>query len=129
VENIHESGEDYIEAILRIKERKGRNGNVRAVDIAEALGVSKPSVSRAVKLLSAKGFINVTPDGITLTDAGQKYAEAVFDRHKIIRHFFTDILSVNPETAEEDACRVEHALSEETYRRLKEFVLKTNAAS
>ncbi|MDR0904360.1 MAG: metal-dependent transcriptional regulator [Ruminococcus sp.] len=116
---MHESGEDYIEAILRIKERKG---SVRAVDIAENLGVTKPSVSRAVKLLSAKGFIDVCAGNITLTEAGQKSAEAVFERHKIIRQFFTDILSVSDEVAEADACRVEHAISEETYLKLKEFI-------
>jgi Mn-dependent DtxR family transcriptional regulator len=121
LENIHESGEDYIEAILRIKERKG---SVRAVDIAEMLSVSKPSVSRAVRLLSDKGLIRVSGGNITLTEAGQVTAEAVFDRHKLIRRFFTDILSVSEITAEADACRVEHALSEETYIKLKQFIEK-----
>jgi Mn-dependent DtxR family transcriptional regulator len=121
LEHIHESGEDYIEAILRINERKG---NVRAVDIAEMLSVSKPSVSRAVKLLTEKGLIRVSGGNITLTDAGQVTAEAVFDRHKLIRRFFTDILSVSEDTAEADACRVEHALSDETYIKLKQFIEK-----
>ncbi|MDR0975273.1 MAG: metal-dependent transcriptional regulator [Ruminococcus sp.] len=116
---IHESGEDYIEAILRIHERKGY---VRSVDIAETLGVTKPSVSRAVKLLAGKGLIDITPAGITLTDKGQELAEAVFSKHKLIRKFFTDILGVSDKTAEADACRVEHALSEETYVKLKEFI-------
>jgi Mn-dependent DtxR family transcriptional regulator len=121
LENIHESGEDYIEAILRIKERKG---TVRAVDIAEMLSVSKPSVSRAVRLLSEKGLIRVSGGNITLTEEGQVTAEAVFDRHKLIRRFFTDILSVSEITAEADACKVEHALSEETYTKLKQFIEK-----
>jgi Mn-dependent DtxR family transcriptional regulator len=129
LENIHESGEDYIEAILRINERKGHNGIVRAVDIAKMLSVSKPSVSRAVKLLSEKGLISVSGGNITLTEAGQITAEAVFNRHKLIRRFFTDILSVSEPTAEADACRVEHALSEETYEKLKDFIEKFNAAS
>lgn len=117
---IKESGEDYLETILIIRNRKGF---VRAVDIAEERGVSKPSVSRALSILTENGYVNVAPDGeVKLTAQGLDRAENIFDRHRLITHFFTDVLHVSGATAEADACRVEHALSTETFEKLKEYL-------
>jgi Mn-dependent DtxR family transcriptional regulator len=117
---IKESGEDYLETILIIRNKKGF---VRAVDIAEARGVSKPSVSRALSVLTKSGYVVAAPDGgIKLTTAGLERAEGIFGRHLLIRDFFTDVLGVNAATAEADACKVEHALSDETVGKLKEFI-------
>jgi Mn-dependent DtxR family transcriptional regulator len=121
---IRESGEDYLETILIIRNRKGY---VRAVDIAAELNFSKPSVSRAVSILVKNGLITVLPDGaINLTEEGLRLAENVYERHLLIRRFFVDVLGVDPATAETDACRVEHALSEETYEKLKAFITEQN---
>lgn len=122
--NIYESGEDYLETILILDER---TKYVRSVDIAAELGYSKPSVSRAMGILKENGYITVEPDGqIKLTKAGLKKAGEVYDRHRLINRFFTEILGVNQVTAEEDACKVEHVISEETYQRLKAFVENKN---
>lgn len=120
---IHESGEDYLETIL-ILHRK--TGYVRSIDIANELGYSKPSVSRAMSILKEGGFINVAHDGqITLTDVGLEKAEEVYQRHILIMGFLRDTLGVSEKTAEEDACKIEHVISCETVLRLKEF-LETN---
>ena len=120
--NIYESGEDYLETILILDER---TKYVRSVDIAAELGYSKPSVSRAVSILKANGYITVEADGqIKLTKSGLKKAGEVYSRHRLIKQFFAEILGVNQVTAEEDACKVEHVISEETYQRLKAFVEK-----
>jgi Mn-dependent DtxR family transcriptional regulator len=117
---VRESGEDYLEAIFVIRNRKGY---VRAVDIAAELSYSKPSVSRAVGILAKKNLLTIQNDGsIILTEEGLSKASAIFDRHSVIKGFFIDNLGVEPETAEADACKVEHALSEETYGKLKEFI-------
>jgi Mn-dependent DtxR family transcriptional regulator len=117
---IRESGEDYLETILIIGSRKGY---VRSVDIAEELGYSKPSISRAVSVLKKGGYITVKNDGeITLTEAGKELAERVYKRHKTIKIFFRDFLGVSSETAEADACKTEHALSEETFEKLYQFL-------
>lgn len=121
---IYESGEDYLETILILDER---TKYVRSVDIASELGYSKPSVSRAVGILKANGYITVEPDGqIKLTKSGLKKANEVYSRHRLIKQFFVEILGVNQVTAEEDACKVEHVISEETYQRLKAFVEQNN---
>jgi Mn-dependent DtxR family transcriptional regulator len=117
---IKESGEDYLETILVIHNKKGF---VRAVDIAESRGVSKPSVSRALSILGKSGFISVAVNGdIKLTEQGRARAESILERHRVIRDFFTDVLGVSPFTAESDACRVEHALSEETFEKFRVFL-------
>jgi Mn-dependent DtxR family transcriptional regulator len=116
---IKESGEDYLETILMIRNKKGF---VRAVDVAEARGVSKPSVSRALSVLTKSGYVTTAPDGgIKLTEQGLARAESILDRHQLIRDFFINVLGVPAAVAEADACKVEHALSEETYEKLKEF--------
>ena len=117
---IHESGEDYLETILVLHKN---TGFVRSIDIANELGYSKPSISRAVGILKNDGYIVVEPNGqIVLTDSGRAKAEQVYERHLMLRKFLTDILGVSTENSEQDACRMEHILSDETYEKLKGFV-------
>ena len=114
---VYTSGEDYLEAILMIQREKGV---VRSIDIATELGYSKPSVSIAMKKLREQNCIEMDADGcITLLPAGREIAEHIYDRHRVLTSFFIH-LGVAPEAAAEDACKVEHDLSEETYQRLKE---------
>ena len=112
----HESAEMYLETILVLHERKGY---VRAIDIANEMGFSKPSVSIAMKNLRASECIEVSPEGnITLTDKGRAIAEKIYERHKYITRWLR-ALGVSPETAEDDACRIEHVISDETFEALK----------
>lgn len=117
-----ESGEMYLETILVLsKELK----NVRSIDICEHMGFSKPSVSRAVGLLKNGGYIAIDKDGyITLTELGGKTALKIYERHRMLTEFFTKI-GVSEKTADEDACRIEHAISDETVEAMKSF-LKNN---
>jgi len=113
--NIHESAEDYLEAILILKERQGL---VRSIDIVREKNFSKPSVSIAMKRLRENGYIEVDAEGfITLTPAGHKIAARIYGRHKLLTEFFVR-LGVSQETAAADACKVEHDLSEETFEKL-----------
>ena len=113
---IHASGEDYLEAILVLHKKMG---TVRSVDVARYMEVSKPSVCHAVATLKKGGFLLIDVDHfLHLTDLGREVAEATYEKHR----FFTDRLieaGVDPETAERDACRIEHVISEETFERLK----------
>ena len=113
---LHASGEDYLEAILVLKRKKGM---VRSADVARHLEVSKPSVCHAVATLKKGGFLLMDGDHfLHLTDVGREVAEQIYEKHR----FFTDRLieaGVDPETAERDACRIEHVISEETFERLK----------
>ena len=112
---IQKSAEDYLEAMLMLKEA---HGYIRSVDIAEQLGVTKPSVSYATKRLRENGYITMDRSGfITLTGSGMEIASRMYSRHKALTEFFIH-LGVNPETAREDACRVEHDISEETFNAL-----------
>lgn len=118
---IHASAEDYLESILILQER---HGQVRSIDIVNMLGYSKPSVSVAMKKLRESGYISMATDGlITLNESGLEIARTVYGRHKAITKLFI-LLGVDPEQAAEDACKVEHDLSNETYDRIREFVLK-----
>lgn len=109
---ILESSEDYLEAMLMMQEK---HGFIRSIDIAAELGVTKPSVSYATKRLRENGYITMDKDGlITLTPAGMEIASRVYDRHKTLTHFFMH-LGVDEKTAREDACKVEHDLSQVTY--------------
>ena len=109
---IHKSAEDYLEMILRLNEEKGY---VRSVDIATGLSVSKPSVSVAMKHLREDGYITMDRDNyIALTDSGMAIARRIYDRHKALTRILLR-LGVSPETAAEDACKVEHDISTETY--------------
>lgn len=115
---IHESGEDYLETILLIEER---NKFVRSVDIANEMGFSKPSVSRAMGILKAAGFIVMDEGGrINLTQAGRDRARSIYERHTAIAGFLEKSLGVSKETALKDACRIEHDLSQETYDKICE---------
>jgi Mn-dependent DtxR family transcriptional regulator len=116
---IHESAENYLESILILQERLGQ---VRSIDIVNEMNCSKPSVSIAMKKLRENGYIQMGPDGhITLNDSGMKIAARIYGRHKTITRLFT-LLGVAPSIAEVDACKVEHDLNEETFRRIEEFV-------
>ena len=117
--NYNESSEDYLEAILMLREQLGK---VRSIDIVYKLGYSKPSISIAMKKLREKGLVNMDADGyITLTNEGLKIARHTYTRHKVLTSFFENI-GVNPRTAEDDACKIEHDISEETFKRLREFM-------
>ena len=110
--NIYESGEDYLEQILMLLETKG---HARAIDIAIGLNVSKPSVSVAVKKLRENGYITMSSDGmISLTDKGYAIARRIYDRHQALTKYLIQ-LGVPEEIAREDACKVEHDLSEESF--------------
>ncbi|HBH94164.1 MAG TPA: hypothetical protein DDX91_00305, partial [Ruminococcaceae bacterium] len=112
--------EDYLETIYILNRR---TGFVRSIDIANEMGYSKPSVSKGMSLLREMGYIVVADDGeIKLTKNGLKRAKEVYSRHLLIREFFIRKLGVNPTTAETDACKVEHVISEETYLRLRNFM-------
>ena len=113
-----ESEEMYLETILKIKERKG---NVRAVEIAEELGYSKPSVSRAVGIMKKNGFIVVGSDGlINLTVEGKKKAENILERHRTLTDAFVK-MGIESTAAEENACRVEHVITDEAFETIKEY--------
>lgn len=116
-----ESTEDYLEKILMLSER---NGYVRSIDLARELNFSKPSISIAMRKLSDKGYVIMDEDKeIHLTEAGKAAAEHTYQRHKTLIKLLT-MLGVNETTAEEDACRIEHDISEETFDRIKDFVNK-----
>ena len=118
---IHQSAEDYLEAILTIKEQKGY---VRSIDVANQLNVSKPSVSYATKRLRENGYISFNEDGmITLTDSGFEIADKIYTRHKTLSDFFIRI-GVDPEIADSDACKIEHDISSETFTKLCTFINK-----
>lgn len=116
--NIHESAEDYLEAILKIKEQKG---NVRSIDIASELGFSKPSVSIAMKRLRENGYITMDDNNmISLTDMGRRVATKIYTREKELT-LFLENLGVDSEIAQKDACKMEHDISEETFMKIVEF--------
>ena len=120
---LYTSGEDYLEAILMLQKK---NGMVRSIDLARHMEVSKPSVSHAVKTLREGGFLTMDKDYcLHLTDIGHEVAEKIYERHR----FFTEQLiaaGVDQETAEQDACRIEHAISDTSFRKLKEKVQGTD---
>lgn len=114
--NIHESAEDYLEAIMMLQEEKGY---VRSVDIAAHLNVTKPSVSFAMKRLRENGYIVMDEENlITLTEQGEAIAHRVYERHKVLASFFVQI-GVDPATAREDACKIEHDISEKAFEAIK----------
>lgn len=114
---IHASGEDYLEAVLMLQKEKGM---VRSVDVARHLEVTKPSVCHAVVTLRDGGFLTMDSDYfLHLTDVGREVAEQIYEKHR----FFTDRLieaGVDPETAERDACRMEHVISQESFEHLRD---------
>lgn len=116
---LHESAEMYLETIYMLTQRKT---NVRSVDIAEHMSYSKPSVSRAVGLLKQGGYIAVDTDGfITLTPEGLSVAKKIFERHTVITQLLTRI-GISEKTAAEDACKIEHVISDETFLAVKKYL-------
>lgn len=116
---IYESGENYLEAIFVLKRT---NGEVRAIDVARHLDYSKPSVSRAIHLLENLNLIVINENGsIDFTEQGYKKAVEIVERHDVITMFLKK-LGVNPDVAEQDACRIEHIISEQTFNQMKNFV-------
>ena len=110
--SIQESGEMYLETILVLTKR---GGYVRSIDISEYMGYSKPSVSRAMGVLRRDGYITMDDDShISLTDSGRAIAEKIYSRHQILTRMLVS-LGVSPETAAADACKMEHAISDETF--------------
>lgn len=120
--NIHESAENYLETILILKNEKGA---VRSIDVAQRLGFSKPSISRAMSLFRKDGYITMDKDGwITLTETGKAIAERIYERHRCLTGWLT-ALGVSPEVASADACKIEHDISDETFQKLKEHIGKS----
>jgi len=120
---IQESAENYLEAILMLKQEKGL---VRSIDIAHHMAFSKPSVSRAMSLLRENGYITMERDGgwIELTPSGKAIAERIYERHRLLTSWLIR-LGVSPEVAAEDACRMEHDVSLETFEKLKAHIQKS----
>ena len=119
--SLYESGEMYLESIL-VLTKQGKD--IRAIDICEYLGYSKPSVSRAIGLLKTGGYITVDGKGyITLTEEGKSVANKMFERHTMLTEFLVK-LGVDEKTASEDACKIEHHISEASFDAIKKFISK-----
>ena len=119
---LHKAGEDYLEAILCLEREKG---TVRSVDVAARLDYSKPSVSRAVSVLGEAGYLTMEDDrSLHLTRTGRAIAEEIYQRHRFFRDLLVD-LGVDAQTADRDACRMEHNISEESFDHLKDLIEKT----
>ena len=116
--NIHESAEDYLEAILILREQLGM---VRSIDIVHHLDYTKPSVSVAMKNLRENGFIHMEDGFITLTEKGLEIAQTMYERHTVLSHWLIS-LGVDEKIAVEDACRMEHTMSPESFTAIKTFI-------
>ena len=117
--NLQESGEMYLETILILSQRKNE---VRSIDICDEMGYSKPSISRAMKLLREGGYILMDESGyITLTDVGSEVAEKIYERHTVLTALLT-AMGVDEETAAEDACRMEHVISDRSFTAVKKYM-------
>ena len=120
---IQESGEMYLETILLLSQK---SGHVRAIDVGEEMGYSKPSVSRAMSLLKLGGYIVIDRNGaITLTDAGREIAEKIYARHTLLTNFLTS-LGVDEKIASEDACKMEHSISDASFEAIKKLAEKNH---
>lgn len=119
--HLQESGEMYLETIYILSQK---SGSVRSIDVGDYMGFSKPSVSRAVGILKKGGYVVMDKDGsLTLTDSGLKVAEKIYERHTLLTDFLIR-LGVSKETAAEDACKMEHDISDETFGAMKRHVEK-----
>ena len=117
--SIQESGEMYLESILVLSKK---SPNVRAIDLSEYMGFSKPSVSRALSVLKSGGFVTVSEQGyLTLTEDGKTIAEKIYERHTVLTNYLT-LIGVSKETASQDACKMEHVVSDESFNAIKEQV-------
>ena len=120
--DIHESGENYLETILVLRER---GIEVRSIDIVHEMELSKPSVSRAMSILRSGGFIEVDKDGyITLTEPGEEIAQRIYERHRVLTDWLIGI-GVDEKTAAEDACRIEHVISEKSFAAMQAHLNQT----
>lgn len=116
--HLQESGEMYLETILILSQKKSF---VRAIDVGEYMGFSKPSVSRAIGLLRNGGFVEVGDGGgLMLTEAGREVAEKIYERHRYLTKILMD-MGVSEETASDDACRMEHVISDESFKAIKKY--------
>ena len=119
MEKLRESGENYLETILILEKR---NGIARSVDVANELNFSKPSISRAMTVLKQAGYVTIgSINQLVLTPEGRRIAESVYERHCILHDYLVSI-GVDDETASQDACRIEHVLSEETFKCIKNLM-------
>lgn len=116
----NQSGEDYLESVLLLSEQ---TGFVHRVEIANKMGVSQAAVNKAMKLLQQNGYVYEDGKHLYLTETGKAYAKKIFERHCIIQKFI-QTLGVSPAVAEADACKMEHAISEETFTAMKNFLEK-----
>ena len=122
---MQESGEMYLETILILSREKNY---VRSIDVCEYMGYSKPSISRAVSLLRNDGYVNMDDRGyLSLTEKGRDVAEKIYERHQVLTRALTN-LGVSQKTAEDDACRIEHVISEESFNVVKEHVTRFTKA-
>ncbi len=116
---IHESGENYLETILLLQRKKG---SVRSIDIANELAYTKASISRAMGILKKAEYINMEHSGeITLTEKGMKKASEIYERHTLITKYLMDTLNIDEQIADQDACRIEHILSNEAFEKIREL--------
>ena len=121
--SVHESGEMYLEAIWVLSQK---SGFVRSIDVSEYLGYSKPSVSRAMGILRKGEYVVIDKDGgITLTDSGKEIAQKIYERHTLLTKLLIR-LGVAEDTAAEDACKLEHAISDESFQAIKRFAAEQN---
>lgn len=117
--SLHESAEMYLETIYLLSEK---SGSVRSIDVAEHMGYSKPSVSRAVGLLKKGGYLIMAEDGLlTLTDDGKAAAKKIFERHTVLSDFLA-LIGVSEDVAAKDACKIEHVVSDETIAAIKKYM-------
>ena len=118
---LHESAEDYLETILVLFER---NGQVRSIDIVNEMNFSKPSISIAMKKLRENGYIRMDVNGlITLTEEGRLIAERIYSRHKLLTKVL-EAIGIDEKKAEDEACKIEHDIDDETYERIRDFYLR-----
>ncbi len=116
---MHESGENYLETILVLKTD---HEHVRSIDVANKLGFSKPSISRAMGILKDTGLIDIDQNGwIEFTPEGRDKAESIYERHRLITKFLVHTLGVDGEVADQDACRIEHVISQESFDKIREI--------
>ena len=119
--SLHESAEMYLETIYLLSEK---SGSVRSIDVAESMGYSKPSVSRAVGLLKKGGYLIMAKDGsLSLTGEGKIAARKIFERHTVLSRFLA-LIGVDDEVAAKDACKIEHVVSDETILAIKKYIEK-----
>ena len=118
---IYQSAEDYLEAILTLREK---HGSVRSIDVANDLSVSKPSVSIAMKKLRESGHVKMDENGLlTLTEEGEQVARRILERHQVLTRML-EIMGVDGETAAEEACEIEHCISDSTFDKIREYLAK-----